>query len=170
MIERRTFSAALSAGAATALLGVRSTARAADSIRNVVLVPGLYADGSSWVDVIRRLQSADIRATAVQNPLRSFDDDVASARRILDMQDGPTVLVAHSYGGMVVSQAGVHPKVSTRPEYVVSYMRFNRRILRRSLPRQKRRLPLGVRNPPGTRCRSEIARSIRILSVSWRHA
>jgi pimeloyl-ACP methyl ester carboxylesterase len=65
-----------------------------------------------WTDVIALLQSAGLRATAVQNPLRSLDDDVAATKCVLDRQDGPTVLVAHSYGGMVIIQAGDHPNVS----------------------------------------------------------
>jgi pimeloyl-ACP methyl ester carboxylesterase len=77
-----------------------------------VLIHGLYADGSSWSDVISLLQTAGLRATAVQNTLRTFEDDVALTRLILAKQDGPTVLVAHSYGGMVLTQAGVDPKVS----------------------------------------------------------
>jgi pimeloyl-ACP methyl ester carboxylesterase len=111
MIDRRTFSAALAAGVAAPLLGVQK-ARAAVAVRNVVLVHGLYADGSSWSEVIVRLQSAGMRVTAVQNPLTSFTDDVAAVRRALAMQDGPTVLAAHSYGGMVATEAGVDPKVT----------------------------------------------------------
>jgi pimeloyl-ACP methyl ester carboxylesterase len=80
--------------------------------KNVVLVHGLYADASSWSEVIPLLQQAGLHVTAVQNPLTSLADDAAATRRILALQDGPTVLVAHSYGGMVISQAGVDPKVS----------------------------------------------------------
>jgi pimeloyl-ACP methyl ester carboxylesterase len=112
VIDRRTFSTALVAGIATSLFGFRSEARAAVSARNVILVHGLYADGSSWSEVIVRLQSLGMRVTAVQNPLTSFADDVAAARRALAMQHGPTVLAAHSYGGMVASEAGVDPKVT----------------------------------------------------------
>jgi pimeloyl-ACP methyl ester carboxylesterase len=72
---------------------------------------GLYADGSCWGGVIERLHSAGLRVTSVQNPLRTFEQDVAAAGFALAMQDGPTVLVAHSYGGMVVTQAGVVPNV-----------------------------------------------------------
>jgi pimeloyl-ACP methyl ester carboxylesterase len=89
-----------------------SQVRAAGGVRNVVLVHGLYADGSSWSECIVRLQSAGMNATAVQNPLTSFEDDVAATRRALAMQDGPTVLVAHSYGGMVVSEAGAASNVT----------------------------------------------------------
>ena len=95
MIDRRTFSTALIAGVATWLLGRSSKAQAqpAVSARHVVLVHGAYADGSCWSDVIGRLQRVGLKATAVQNPLTSLADDVAATRRILALQDGPTVLV-----------------------------------------------------------------------------
>ena len=80
--------------------------------RNVVLVHGAWADGSSWAEVIRRLQSAGLHVTAVQNPLTSLADSVAATRRELALQDGPTVLVAHSWGGTVISEVGVDPKVT----------------------------------------------------------
>jgi pimeloyl-ACP methyl ester carboxylesterase len=80
--------------------------------RNVVLVHGAYADGSSWSKVIPLLQKAGLHVTSVQNPLTSFADDVAATKRALAQQDGPTVLVGHSYAGMVVSETGVDPKVS----------------------------------------------------------
>jgi pimeloyl-ACP methyl ester carboxylesterase len=80
--------------------------------RNIVLVHGLFADGSCWTDVIRRLQSAGLNVTSVQNPLTTLDDAVAEAQRVLDRQDGPTVLAGHSFSGMIVTEAGVHPKVS----------------------------------------------------------
>jgi len=110
-MNRRTFSTVLAAAVSAPLVGI-GTAAAASGVRNVVLVHGLYADGSSWSEVIGRLQSAGVRVTAVQNPLTSFTDDVASVRRALAMQDGPTVLAAHSYGGMVATEAGVDPKVT----------------------------------------------------------
>ena len=110
-MNRRAFSTVLAAAVSAPLVGI-GTAAAASGVRNVVLVHGLYADGSSWSEVIGRLQSAGVRVTAVQNPLTSFTDDVASVRRALAMQDGPTVLAAHSYGGMVATEAGVDPKVT----------------------------------------------------------
>jgi pimeloyl-ACP methyl ester carboxylesterase len=110
-MNRRTFSTVLAAAVSAPLVGI-GTAAAASGVRNVVLVHGLYADGSSWSEVIGPLQSAGVRVTAVQNPLTSFTDDVASVRRVLAMQDGPTVLAAHSYGGMVATEAGVDPKVT----------------------------------------------------------
>lgn len=81
--------------------------------RNVVLVHGLFADGSCWSKVVRRLQEANIRATAVQNPLTTFADAVAETRRVLARQDGPTVLVGHSFAGMLVSEVGDDPNVAS---------------------------------------------------------
>ncbi len=80
--------------------------------RNVVLVHGAWADGSSWAEVISRLQAAGLHVTAVQNPLTTLADSVAETRRILALQDGPTVLVAHSWGGTVISDVGTDPKVT----------------------------------------------------------
>jgi pimeloyl-ACP methyl ester carboxylesterase len=113
-MNRRAFSAALVAGAATSLLSTRGMAASSPraKARNVVLVHGLFADGSCWTEVIARLQAAGLNATAVQNPLTTLPEAVASAQRVLDRQDGPTVLVGHSYSGMIVTEAGVHPKVS----------------------------------------------------------
>jgi pimeloyl-ACP methyl ester carboxylesterase len=80
--------------------------------RNVVLVHGAWADGSSWGEVIPRLQAAGLKVTAVQNPLTSLADSVAETRRALALQDGPTVLVAHSWAGTVISETGTDPKVT----------------------------------------------------------
>ena len=82
-----------------------------ETVRNVVLVHGAYADGSSWSEVIERLQAAGLTATAVQNPLGSLADDVAHTRRILALQDGPTMLVGHSFAGTVITEAGIDPQV-----------------------------------------------------------
>ncbi len=81
--------------------------------RNVVLVHGAWADGSSWAEVIPLLQAAGLKVTAVQNPLTSLADSVAETRRALALQDGPTVLVAHSWGGTVISEAGTDTKVTS---------------------------------------------------------
>jgi pimeloyl-ACP methyl ester carboxylesterase len=80
--------------------------------RNVVLVHGAWADGSSWSDVIARLQAAGLHVTSVQNPLTSLADSVAATRRALALQDGPTVLVGHSWSGTVISETGTDPKVT----------------------------------------------------------
>src|SRR5579862_4025494 len=113
-IDRRTFSAALVAGAAASLTSIRGIAASATptKARNVVLVHGLFADGSSWTEVIARLQAAGLNVTAVQNPLTTLPDAVASAEQVLARQDGPTVLVGHSFSGMIVAEAGMHPNVS----------------------------------------------------------
>lgn len=81
-------------------------------VRNVVLVHGAYADGSSWAEVIPLLQRAGLKVTSVQNPLTSLADDVDATRRILALQDGPTVLAGHSWAGTVITEAGVDPKVT----------------------------------------------------------
>ena len=113
-INRRIFSAALVAGAAASLTSIRGLAAntAPAKARNIVLVHGLFADGSCWTEVIARLQSAGLNATAVQNPLTTLPEAVASAQRVLARQDGPTVLVGHSFSGMIVTEAGMHPNVS----------------------------------------------------------
>lgn len=80
-------------------------------VKNIVLVHGAFADGSSWAKIIPLLQSKGYNVIAVQNPLTSFEDDVAAAKRALDLMDGPVLLVAHSYGGMVITEAGNDPKV-----------------------------------------------------------
>ena len=77
-----------------------------------MLVHGAWADGSSWAQVIPKLQAAGLHVTAVQNPLTSLADSVAATRRVLAQQDGPTVLVAHSWGGTVISEVGTDPKVT----------------------------------------------------------
>jgi pimeloyl-ACP methyl ester carboxylesterase len=79
---------------------------------NVVLVHGAYADGSSWSEVIPLLQRAGLHVTSVQNPLTSLVDDVEATRRVLALQDGPTVLVGHSYAGTVISETGTNPNVT----------------------------------------------------------
>jgi pimeloyl-ACP methyl ester carboxylesterase len=114
IINRRTFSAAVVAGAAasfTSIRGIGATAPPAKA-RNVVFVHGLFADGSSWSEVIARVQAAGLNATSVQNPLTTLPEAVASAQRVLTRQDGPTVLVGHSFSGMIVTEAGMHPNVS----------------------------------------------------------
>jgi pimeloyl-ACP methyl ester carboxylesterase len=112
MINRRTFSTAVAAGAVASLFTSRAMAAGAPAARNVVFVHGLFADGSCWTDVIARLQARGLNATSVQNPLTTLPEAVAAAERVLARQDGPTVLVGHSFGGMIVTQAGVHPNVS----------------------------------------------------------
>jgi pimeloyl-ACP methyl ester carboxylesterase len=112
-INRRTFVSMVAAGAASTLVqGTAVAAQPAPKARNVVLVHGLFADGSSWSEVIARLQAAGLNGTSVQNPLATLPEAVASAERVLARQDGPTVLVGHSFSGMIVTEAGMHPNVS----------------------------------------------------------
>jgi pimeloyl-ACP methyl ester carboxylesterase len=87
------------------------SASAATPIRNIVLVHGAFVDGSGWQPVYEILTHDGYHVTLVQEPLTSLKDDVIATRRILDRQDGPVVLVAHSYGGTVITEAGTHPKV-----------------------------------------------------------
>ncbi|MGW2627528.1 alpha/beta fold hydrolase [Micromonospora taraxaci] len=81
-------------------------------IENVVLVHGAFADGSGWRGVYDKLTTLGYRVTIVQNPLTSLEDDVAATTRVLDRQNGPTILVGHSWGGTVITEAGVHPNVA----------------------------------------------------------
>src|ERR1700721_168082 len=112
MLSRKSFSGLLAVIAVASAISGPVEARDVPVAKNVVLVHGLYADGSSWIDVIPYLQRAGLNVTAVQNPLTSLADDVAATRRALAMQDGPTVLVGHSFAGTIISEAGNDPKVS----------------------------------------------------------
>jgi pimeloyl-ACP methyl ester carboxylesterase len=112
-INRRSVMSMVAAGAAATLFQVNPTvAQLVPKARNVVLVHGLFADGSSWSEVIARLQTAGLNVTSVQNPLTTLPEAVASAERVLARQDGPTVLAGHSFSGMIVTEAGMHPNVS----------------------------------------------------------
>ena len=84
----------------------------ARTVGNVVLVHGGFVDGSGWQRVYHLLRQDDYHVSIVQNPTFSLDGDATATRHILDQQDGPTVLVGHSYGGAVISEAGTHPAVS----------------------------------------------------------
>src|SRR5262249_54662503 len=109
-MDRRTFVSG--AVAATSLLVGTAGAQPVPKAKNVVMVHGLFADGSCWSEVIGRLQAAGLNVTSVQNPLTTLPEAVASAERRLSRQSGPTVLVGHSFSGMIVTEAGVHPNVS----------------------------------------------------------
>jgi pimeloyl-ACP methyl ester carboxylesterase len=100
-----------------AVLGIALTTEPAAAaernvVRNVVLVHGAWADGSSWAKVIPLLEKAGLNAVAVQNPLTSFDEDVAATKRAIALQDGPVILVGHSWGGAVITEVGGDPKVA----------------------------------------------------------
>lgn len=81
-------------------------------VKNIVLVHGAFADGSSWAKIIPLLTAKGYHVTAVQNPLTSLADDVAATKRALALQTGPVLLVGHSYGGVVITEAGNDPKVA----------------------------------------------------------
>jgi pimeloyl-ACP methyl ester carboxylesterase len=112
-MNRRTFMSVAAAGAVSTLIPAAAAQQQAPAAaRNVVLVHGLFADGSCWSEVIPRLQSAGLNVTSVQNPLTTLEDAVAETQRVLNQQDGPTVLAGHSFSGMIVTEAGVNPKVT----------------------------------------------------------
>jgi len=92
------------------LLGAGSVR--AQEIKNVVLVHGAFADGSGWRALYEILTKKGYHVSVVQNPLSSLEDDVAATKVVLDNQDGPVVLVGHSWGGAVITEAGNHPKVA----------------------------------------------------------
>src|SRR6516165_5403920 len=87
-------------------------ADAASPAKNIVLVHGAFADGSSWAKVIPLLQAKGFNVVAVQNPLSSLADDVAVTERAIAQMNGPVILVGHSWAGMVISEAGNDPKVA----------------------------------------------------------
>src|SRR3977135_723263 len=82
------------------------------TVKEIVLVHGGFVDGSGWEDVYKILKKDGYRVSIVQNPTISLADDVAVTKRVLATQSGPVILVGHSYGGAVISQAGNHPKVA----------------------------------------------------------
>lgn len=88
-----------------------ATPASADPVRNIVLVHGAWVDASGWKPVYDILTRDGFNVTMVQEPETSFAADVAATKRVLDRQNGPTILVGHSYGGSVITQAGVHPNV-----------------------------------------------------------
>jgi len=81
------------------------------AIKTIVLVHGAFADGSCWAKVIPLLTKRGLKAIAVQNPLSSLADDVTATHRVIGMQEGPVLLVGHSWGGAVITEAGNHAQV-----------------------------------------------------------
>jgi pimeloyl-ACP methyl ester carboxylesterase len=100
------------AAAAVALLSAAVTPARAEPVKNVVLVHGAFADGSGWRRVADILAKDGYMVSVVQEPLTSLADDVAATKRVLDSQQGPTILVGHSYGGVVITEAGNAPNVA----------------------------------------------------------
>src|SRR5262249_25925756 len=99
-------------GVLAALGGASRAQPPQGAVKNIVLVHGAFADGTCWAKVIPILEARGFHVVAVQNPLTSLSDDANAARRIIAMQDGPVILVGHSWGGAVVSEAGGDPKVA----------------------------------------------------------
>src|SRR5690349_7167304 len=102
--------AGLAIAAALSLFATVTPARA-ESLKNIVLVHGAWVDASGWKPVYEILTKQGFHVTMVQEPETSLADDVTATKRILDLQDGPTILVGHSYGGSIITEAGVHPNV-----------------------------------------------------------
>lgn len=110
---RHFFSAAFTAAVATAAMMEGDVYQTSvKGVKNVILVHGAFADGSSWSKVVARLQAKGYNVIAVQNPLTSLADDVAATKRAIAQVEGPVLLVGHSYGGMVISEAGKDEKVA----------------------------------------------------------
>ncbi|MDR6661308.1 pimeloyl-ACP methyl ester carboxylesterase [Tardiphaga robiniae] len=105
------FKTTVLAGTALSLLSMIVPA-SAEPIKNIVLVHGAWVDASGWKPVYEILTKEGFHVSMVQEPETSFTDDVTAAKRVLDLQDGPTLLVGHSYGGSIITEAGVHPKVA----------------------------------------------------------
>src|SRR6202041_2172991 len=101
--------------------GVLSAQNQAHGVRNIVLVHGAWADGSGWKGVYDILVKDGYNVSIVQEPETAFQEDVAATRRVLAQQDGPCILVAHSYGGAVITEAGTDPSVSG-PVYIAAHM------------------------------------------------
>jgi pimeloyl-ACP methyl ester carboxylesterase len=102
----------VAAAAAVALLSAAVAPARAEPVKNVVIVHGAFADGSGWRRVVDILGKDGYAVTVVQEPLTSLADDVAATKRVLDLQQVPTVLVGHSYGGVVITEAGNAPNVA----------------------------------------------------------
>jgi pimeloyl-ACP methyl ester carboxylesterase len=98
--------------AAVALLSAAGAPARAEQVKNIVIVHGAFADGSGWRSVADILGKNGYAVTVVQEPLTSLADDVAATKRVLDLQQGPTLLVGHSYGGVVITEAGNAPNVA----------------------------------------------------------
>src|SRR5436190_2171420 len=112
MMNRRTLIGAVAATAVLPSLNRLASGQTSLKTKNVVFVHGLFADGSCWSKVIARLQQKGVNCTSVQNPLTSLHEASEAARRAIAFQPGPTVLVGHSFSGMIVTDVGVDSKVT----------------------------------------------------------
>lgn len=102
----------IAAAVALSAAALGSQAATAAPVKNIVLVHGYFADGSGWQAVSKILTRDGYKVSVVQEPETSFDDDVKATTRVVDAQDGPSILVGHSYGGAVVTEAGNDDKVA----------------------------------------------------------
>ena len=141
--------AALAIDSTAALAASKAAAPGRATATTVVLVHGAFADGSSWDKVIPLLQSRGLKVLAVQNPLSSLADDVAFTNRVVDAQEGPVVLVGHSWGGTVITQAGGNAKVKALV-YVAALAPAGAGC-RRVLTRRAQGLSRGARPGPSDR-------------------
>jgi pimeloyl-ACP methyl ester carboxylesterase len=112
MMNRRTLIGGAAAAAAIPLLHRVAIAQTSLKTKNVVFVHGLFADGSCWSKVIARLQQKGVNCASVQNPLTSLREASEAASRTIAAQPGPTVLVGHSFSGMIVSEVGLDPQIT----------------------------------------------------------
>jgi pimeloyl-ACP methyl ester carboxylesterase len=108
----RRFPAQLAGALAALMLCAAASAASADPVKNIVLVHGAFVDGSGWRPVYDILVRRGYKVTVVQQPLTGLADDVAATKRILERQDGPSILVGHSYGGAIITEAGIDPQVA----------------------------------------------------------
>ena len=107
----RRASRSLTVGLALLTCGMLSAQATDHRVRNIVLVHGAWADGSGWKGVYDILVKDGYKVSIVQEPETSFQEDVTATKRVLAQQDGPCILVAHSYGGSVITEAGTDPSV-----------------------------------------------------------
>ena len=106
-----TMSMLIASGTALLAAAAFTPVRAAEPIRNIVLVHGAFADGSGWQPVFERLVKKGYKVSIVQEPETSLAEDIAATKRVIDLADGPVVLVGHSWGGQIITDAGVDEKV-----------------------------------------------------------
>jgi pimeloyl-ACP methyl ester carboxylesterase len=114
MMDFKMFRTVFAVGAILMATGLSASAQAsaAQEVKTVVLVHGAWSNSSSWSKVIPLLEAKGLNVIAIQLPLTSLEDDVATVKRALALEDGPVLLVAHSYGGAVITEAGNDPKVA----------------------------------------------------------
>ena len=112
------------------------------AVKNIILVHGAFADGTSWSKLIPILEAKGYHVVSVQNPLTSLADDVAATKRAIALQDGPVILVAHSWGGAVITQAGDDPRwpvlSSLQPMHPMPGSRRTKPVRRSASPKGKR--------------------------------